>query len=82
MGRRSAKLQAARRNRRIYEVLTDDKDDFKVVADARLKMEKDTALVLPCIEKNDSRGEPRAIVTSVDATVNSQAQKIKGRAEK
>ena len=52
----------------IYEVLTDDKDDFEVIADARLKLEKDTAPAMPCSEKNDSRGEPQAIVTSVDAT--------------
>ena len=36
----SAKLQAARRNRGIYEVLTNSKDQFKVIADARLKLEK------------------------------------------
>ena len=36
----NAKLQAARRNRGIHEVLTDDKVYFKVIADARLKLEK------------------------------------------
>ena len=46
---KGAKLQAARRDRGIYEVLTDDKHYFKVIADARLKLEKDTALALPCI---------------------------------
>ena len=35
-------LQAARRNRGIYEVLTDYKDYFKEIADARLKLDKDT----------------------------------------
>ena len=44
-------------NREIYEVLTDDKDYFKVLADARLKLQTDTALALPCIEREDSRGE-------------------------
>ena len=32
--------KAARRERGICEVLTDDKEQFKVVADARLKLEK------------------------------------------
>ena len=39
-----------------------------MIADARLKIEKDNALALPCIEKNDNRGKPQAIVTSVDAS--------------
>ena len=43
----SAKLQAGRRNRGIYEVLTDDKDYFKVIVDTRLKPEKDTVLAMP-----------------------------------
>ena len=37
--KKSAKLQTARRKREIYEVLTEDKDYFKVIADARLKLE-------------------------------------------
>ena len=44
------------------------KKTSKVISDARLKMEKDTAPVLPCVEKNGSRGEPQAVVTSVDAS--------------
>ena len=47
----SAKLQAARRNRGNYEVLTDDKDYFKVIVDTRLKLEKDTALALLLLEQ-------------------------------
>ena len=47
---------------------TDDKDDFKVYADARLKLEKDTALALPCMERDDSRAEPQALATSIDAS--------------
>ena len=39
----NAKLQAARRNTGVYEVLTDDEDYFKVIADARLKLEQDAA---------------------------------------
>ena len=45
----SAKLQAARCSRGIYEVLTDDKDYFKLIADARLKLEKDIAPAVPCV---------------------------------
>ena len=53
----NAELQAARRHRGIHEVLTDDKTNyFKVIADTRLKLAKDTALALPCIQKNDRRG--------------------------
>ena len=63
-----AKLQSPRRNTGIHEVLTDDKDDLKVIADARLKLEKDAALSLPCIEKDDSRGEPQAVATSIDCS--------------
>ena len=53
----SAKLHAARSNREICEVLDDDKDYFKVIAVARLKLEKDAAPVMLCTEKDDSRGE-------------------------
>ena len=62
------KLQAARRNKGTYEVLTDVKDFFKGSAGARVKLETDTALVLRCIEKDGSRGQPQAVATSVDAT--------------
>ena len=33
-----------------------------------LKLEKDTALALPCIEKEESRGKPQAGATSSDAS--------------
>ena len=46
MGRISVKLQAARRNIGFYKVLTDDKDCFKVIADARLELAKDIARAL------------------------------------
>ena len=65
---KGAKLQAARRNRGIHEVLADDKDYFKVIADARVKLERDTAPAVPCIEKEDSRGKPQAVATSIDAS--------------
>ena len=44
----------------IYEVETDDKDHLKVIADARLKLERDIAPVTPCIVKEASRWEPQA----------------------
>ena len=39
----SAKLQAAHGNRGIFEALPNDKVYITVIADARLKLEKDTA---------------------------------------
>ena len=51
-----AKSASRRRNRVIFEVLTDDNDYFKVIADARLKLDKDAVLAMPCFEKNESRG--------------------------
>ena len=77
-----AKLQAARHNRGIYEVLTDDKDDFKVTADARLNLLKDTALALPCIEKDDSRGNFRQLQLQLMPVRNSQVQEIQAHARK
>ena len=62
-----AKPQAARRNGGIYEVLTEDKDYFKVIADARLKLEKDTSPAVPFILREDNRGKPQAGTTSIDA---------------
>ena len=43
-------------------------DYFKVIDDARLKPETGTAPAMPYIEKKDSRGEPQAIVTSIEAS--------------
>ena len=60
------KLQAARRDKYFYEVLTDVKDSFKGSADTHVKLEKDTALALRCIEKDGSRGQPQTVATSVD----------------
>ena len=48
--------------------MSDDKDHFKVVADARLKLDMDTALALLCTAREDSRGKSQAVVTSVDAS--------------
>ena len=39
-----------------------------LIADPRPKLEKDTALALRCIEKDDNRGEPQAIATSIIAS--------------
>ena len=55
-----AKLQAARRNGAIYEVLTGGKDYSKVTADARLHLEKVTALALPYTVREHSRGIPQS----------------------
>ena len=49
-GEESAKLQASRRNRGIHE----DRDYRKVIADARVKLEKDTALAVPCVVREDT----------------------------
>ena len=38
-----------------------------LVPSPRKRKEKDTGPALPCIEKNDSRGEPQAIATLIDA---------------
>ena len=57
------KLQGARRNSVIYEVLTDDKDYLKVISDARVKLEKDTK---PCIVREDSQGKTQACATPTD----------------
>ena len=51
----------------IHEVLTDDKDYFNVIADARLKLVKDTAPALPCMAREDSRGKPQTCATSTNA---------------
>ena len=39
-----------------------------MIADARLKLAKDTARTMPCIEKHDSGGESQAVATSIDAS--------------
>ena len=49
-----ARLQAARRNRRVHEVATGDTDDLKVIVDARLKLEKDLAPAMPCATRETS----------------------------
>ena len=59
-----------------------DRDYFKVIADARLKLEKDTALALPCIVKEDSRGKPQAGTTSIDAGEEQSYSENKGSSGK
>ena len=45
------KLRAARRDR-IYEIVIDDKEHLKVIAVARLKLEKDLAPVMPSMSRD------------------------------
>ena len=64
---------AARRKWWICEEGTDDKNYFKVIAVARLKLEKETAPVVACIEEHDRRGEPQAVATSIDGQIQERA---------
>ena len=77
-----AKLQAVRHNKRIFEVLTDDNELFKVSAHARQKLERETALPLPCIEEDDRRRKLQAGATSIYAKEDSQIQKIQEQTRK
>ena len=45
------KLRAARRDR-IYEIVIGDKEHLKVISEARLKLEKDLAPVMPCMSRD------------------------------
>ena len=72
----SAKLQAARTNRGIYEVLTDDEDCVKVIVGARVKLENVTALAMPCIERKTAEGNLRLLQIQLVLVRNSQVQKI------
>ena len=54
----------------------------KVMADARLKLEKDIALAMPCIEKEDSGGNLRHVQLLLMPTRKSQIQKTLELAEK
>ena len=77
----SAKLQAARRNRGKYKELTHDKDYFKVIAGARLKLEKDTVPAMPCIVREDSWGNLRHVQSLTMPVRNRQILKIQEHAE-
>ena len=69
MHRRKTELQAARRNIGIFQVLAGDEDYIKVIAQARLKLDKDSALAMPCIGMNGkSSGQHEATLTSIDAS--------------
>ena len=68
MAEESAKLQAAHNHRGIYEVLTEEKDDSKEIAGARLKLEMDIALAMPCIVREDCRGKPLTCPSLTDAS--------------
>ena len=53
-------MQTVSRNWRIYEVETDDNDHLQVMSDARLKLAKDLAPVMPCIGREYRQGQPLA----------------------
>ena len=61
-----------------HEVLTDEKDYFKVTAEARLKMEKDTALSMPCVAVDDSQRKPKANLIRITAEQGQAIPKNKG----
>ena len=64
----SANLQTTRRNRRTYEVSVDDKDYLMMKAEARLKTEKKNAVAIPCLLRENSRGNMRACATLIEAS--------------
>ena len=63
----SAKLHAARRNRGIYEVSTDDKDYFNVIVNASLQLEKYCSCCAVHCEKDNQR-KPLTCTTLTDAS--------------
>ena len=66
MGRRKCQTASSTlANTGICEVLTDDKAYFEVMADARLKLEKETSPTMPCSVTEDSRGTPHTCTTSI-----------------
>ena len=75
----SAKLQAARRNRETCEVSTDDKDYFKVIADAILKLEQILLLLCHAVEGKTADGSLQLAIPSLMPTQGSQIQKTKER---
>ena len=60
----NAKLQAARHNRRIYDVSADDKDYLKVMTETRLMLQNDNVPVIPCILRSKSRGTTSCVRNS------------------
>ena len=58
----NCKQHAAQRG--IHEVLTDDKDYFKVMADAPLNLENGTASAMPRIVREDIRGNPQSCTST------------------
>ena len=53
-----------------------------MIADARLKVEKDTAPAMPCVEKGDSLGKPQAGATPSDDNEEQSDSENKEDAEK
>ena len=83
MAGESATLQTARRDREICEVLTDDTDHFKVIVDARLKLEKGhcSCHAVHC-EGRQSRETSDVHNFNLMPEKNSQIRKIQEHAEK
>ena len=58
----------------IHEVSADDNDYLKVIADARLKMEKPTVPVMPCTLGSQCWREHRACDTLFDTSDNVESR--------
>ena len=54
-------MRHARRNRGIYDVLTEEKDCFKVMADARLKLEKIPLLLCRALRRKTAERNLRQV---------------------
>ena len=71
----NAKLQPARRNMGIYEVLADDKDFLKMIGKARLKLESDKVIVVLCALEEPSCEKPPVCATLIQETRGSHLPK-------
>ena len=61
-----AKLQSARRNSEIYEILADDKDYLKVIAEARLKLDNNKIIVVLCVSEDPAAVHRKSAGLSLD----------------
>ena len=71
VGRGTHQASSRTRIRKICEVLTDDKDFFKVIADARSKLENEPVLPMPSVLMEDGRGGQCSCSTVIEATPDS-----------